>query len=190
MSIRDLLIERAAEQHGYITTRDARDLGVDPTQLRLIAARGRLERVARGVYRVPILPRTRHDELAEAVAWTLGRGVISDESALVLYGVSDVSPSRVHLTVSRDNHPRGAGGELYRIHRRRLASDEIAEHDNLPVTTVGRTIVDCLRGGTDPHQIRLAVDQAEQAALIRSKEAAALRLLIEERGNVDPGRPT
>ncbi|MGH3497001.1 MAG: type IV toxin-antitoxin system AbiEi family antitoxin domain-containing protein, partial [Nocardioidaceae bacterium] len=58
MTIRDQVLERAVEQHGYVTTRDARELGIDPTQLRLMAARGRLERVARGVYRVPVLPRT------------------------------------------------------------------------------------------------------------------------------------
>src|SRR5699024_1178442 len=57
MMIVERLIERAAERHGYVITRDARDLGIDPTQLRILAARGRLERVARGVYRVPILPR-------------------------------------------------------------------------------------------------------------------------------------
>lgn len=179
--MRDRVIERAAEQHGYITTRDARDLGIDPTQLRLMAARGRLERVGRGVYRVPLLPRTQHDELAEAVAWTLGRGVISDESALVLHGLSDVSPSRIHLTVPRANHPRGAGGELYRIHRRELALTDVTEQDDIPVTTVTRTIGDCLRGGTDPHQLRLAVDQAEEAGMVRRDEATTLRAQIAGR---------
>lgn len=45
------------------------------------------------------------------------RGVVSHESALVFHGLSHVNPSRVHLTVPRDNYPRGAGGELYRLHR-------------------------------------------------------------------------
>ncbi|GGO84908.1 hypothetical protein GCM10011584_03600 [Nocardioides phosphati] len=182
MNVRDRVLERAAEQHGYITTRDARDLDIDPTQLRLMAARGRLERVGRGVYRVPMLPRTEHDELAEAVAWTLGRGVISHESALVLYGLSDVSPSRVHLTVPRDNHPRTAGGELYRLHRRDLDPTEITERDDIAVTTVARTIRDCLANGTDPYQLRLAVDEAETQGLLRRTEADDLRTQIDARG--------
>lgn len=182
MNVRDRVLERAAEQHGYITTRDARELDVDPTQLRLMAARGRLERVGRGVYRVPMLPRTEHDELAEAVAWTLGRGVISHESALVLYGLSDVSPSRVHLTVPRDNHPRAAGGELYRLHRRDLAPIEITERDDIAVTAVARTIRDCLADGTDPYQLRLAVDEAEAQGLLRRTEAEDLRREIDARG--------
>lgn len=182
MAVWDRVVERAAEQHGYVTTRDARELGIDPTQLRLMAARGRLERVGRGVYRVPLLPRTQHDELAEAVAWTLGRGVVSHESALVLHGISDVSPSRIHLTVPRDNHPRAAGGELYRLHRRTLDPSDVTEHDDILVTTVERTIRDCLADGTDPYQLRLAVDQAEAEGMLRRRVAEALRADIDARG--------
>lgn len=179
MTIRDQVIERAVEQHGYVTTRDARDLGIDPTQLRLMAARGRLERVARGVYRVPVLPRTEHDELAEAVAWTLGRGVVSHESALVLHGLSDVNPSRIQLTVPRDNHPRRAGGELYRLHRRVLKPADVTAKDDVPVTTVARTIRDCLATGTDPSQLRRALEQAAAEGLVRPREAETLRGEIE-----------
>lgn len=175
MHIWDLVVERAAEQHGYVTTRDARDLEIDPTQLRLLAARGRLDRVGRGVYRVPLLPRGEHDDLAEAVAWTLRRGVISHESALLLHGVSDVNPSHVHLTVPRDNHPRAAGGELYRLHRRNLPAKDAADVDGIPVTTVERTIRDCLADGTDPYQLQLAIDQAETVGLLRKAVAESLR---------------
>ncbi len=182
MNVRDRVLERAAEQHGYITTRDAREFGVDPTQLRLMAARGRLERVGRGVFRVPMLPRTEHDELAQAVAWTLGRGVISHESALVLFGLSDVSPSRIHLTVPRANHPRAAGGDLYRLHRRVMDLADVTERDGIPVTTAFRTVCDCLAYGTDPYQLRRAVDEAELQGMVRRAEAEALRRLIDARG--------
>ena len=175
MAIWDRLVERAADQHGYVTTRDARDLGIDPTQLRLLAARGRLERVGRGVYRVSVLPRGEHDDLAEAVAWSLGRGVVSHESALVLHGLSDVNPSRVHLTVPRDNHPRAAGGELFHIHRRALSTCDVTEVDGIAVTTVSRTVRDCVAGGTDPYQLRLAIDRAEAEGLVRRVVAGELR---------------
>lgn len=181
MAIWDLVVERAAEQHGYVTTRDARELGIDPTQLRLLAARGRLDRVGRGAYRVPLLPRGDHDDLAEAVAWTLGRGVISHESALVLHGISDVNPSRVHMTVPRDNYPRAAGGELYRLRRRNLPAADVTETDGIPVTTVERTVRDCLADGTDPYQLRLAIDRAEAEGLLRKAVAEALRGAVAAR---------
>ena len=188
MRVWDLLVERAAEQHGYLTTRDARDLGIDPTQLRLMAARGRLERAGRGVYRVPLLPRGGHDELAAAVAWSLGRGVVSHESALQLHGLADVNPSRIHLTVPRQNHPRAAGGEMYRTHRRGLAPTDVTQVDSLPVTTVARTIRDCMATGTDPYQLRLAIDQAERGGTLRRAVAAQLRHELDAAGAQRPGR--
>lgn len=179
MPIWDRLVELAAEQHGYVTTRDARDIGVDPVQLRLLTARGRLERAGRGVYRVPVLPRGEHDDLAAAVAWTLGRGVVSHESALALHALAGVNPSRIHLTVPRDNHPRGAGGELYRLHRRDLRAADITSVDGIPVTTVVRTIKDCRATGTDPYQLRAAVELAEAEGTLRRGPAAELRTALD-----------
>lgn len=179
MRVWDQLVERAAEQHGYVTTRDARDLKIDPTQLRLLAARGRLERIGRGVYRVPVLPRGEHDQFAAAVAWSLGRGVISHESALVLHDLADVNPPRIHLTVPRDNYPRAAGGDMYRVHRRELVGTDVMAVHGIPVTIVARTINDCLTTGTDPYQLRAAIDRAETVGTLRSGAAAKLRKAID-----------
>lgn len=180
MLIWDRLVEIAVEHHGYVTTRDARDMGVDPVQLRLLTARGRLERAGRAVYRVPVLPRSEHDDLAAAVAWTLGRGVISHESALALHVLADVNPSRIHLTVPRDNHPRAAGGQLYRLHRRSLQAADITSVDGIPVTAVVRTINDCLNTGTDLYQLRAAIDRAEAEGTLRRAPAAELRAALDE----------
>lgn len=122
-----------------------------------------------------VLPRGHYDDLAEAVAWTLGRGVVSHESALVLHGLSDVNPSRVHLTVPRDNHPRAAGGELYRLHRRNLPEADVTEADGIAVATAERAVRDCLADGTDPYQLRMAVDRAEAEGLLRKSVAKSLR---------------
>lgn len=180
MAIWDRLVELAAEQHGYVTTRDARDIGIDPVQLRLLTARGRLDRAGRGVYRVPVLPRGEHDDLAAAVSWTLGRGVISHESALALHGIADVNPSRIHLTVPRDNHPRAAGGELYRLHRRDLPASDITSVDAISVTTVVRTIKDCMTTGSDPYQLRAAIERAEAEGTLRRGPAAELRAALDK----------
>lgn len=74
-----------------------------------------------------------------------------------------------------------AGGELYRLHRRDLDPVEVTEHDGIPVTTTSRTIRDCLTDGTDPYQLRLAVDEAESQGLLRRAEAEGLRGLIDAR---------
>lgn len=168
------------ELRGHVTTRDARELGIDPTQLRLLAARGRIQRIGRGVYRVPVLPRGTYDDLAAAVAWSTGRAAVSHESALVLHDLSDVNPSRIHLTVPRDNYPRAAGGGLYRLHRRKLAPTETTSVDGIPVTTVARTIRDCLAAGTDPYQVRAAIDRAESLGHLRRTSATELRSSVDD----------
>jgi predicted transcriptional regulator of viral defense system len=100
--------------------------------------------------------------------------------AVVLHALADVNPSRIHLTVPRDNHPRAAGGELYRLHRRDLQATDITSVDGIPVTTVARTIKDCLNTGTDPHQLRSAIERAEAEGTLRRGPAAELRAALDE----------
>jgi predicted transcriptional regulator of viral defense system len=180
----DTLVETASDHHGYVTTLEAREVGIDPTQLRLLARRGRLEHVARGVYRVPVLPRSEHDDLAFAVAWARGRAVVSHESALVLHGFSDVNPSVVHLTVPPDNHPRAQGAGPVRIHRRDLPEADVTMVDGLPVTTVARTILDCHELGTDPAQLRMALRQARQSGELSPAQADSLERLFDRRSGL------
>ena len=178
----DSLVEVASDCHGYVTTLQAREAGVDPTQLRLLASRGRLEHVARGVYRVPILPRSEHDDLAFAIAWARGRAVLSHESALVLHGHSDVNPAVVHLTAPPNNYPRAQGSGPVRIHRRDLPANDVTVVDGLPVTTVARTIVDCQELGTDPAQLRMAISNARQSGELSASQAEKFKALMDHRG--------
>ncbi|MFM8351059.1 MAG: type IV toxin-antitoxin system AbiEi family antitoxin domain-containing protein [Actinomycetales bacterium] len=178
----DSLVEKASDHHGYVTTLQAHEAGIDPTQLRLLAGRGRLEHVARGVYRVPVLPRSPFDDLAFAIAWSRGRAVISHESALVLHQLSDVNPSFVDLTAPPDNYPRAQGGGPTRMHRRDLSSADVTVVEGLPVTTIARTIRDCHESGTDPAQLRLAIRQAREAGELSSAETERLAKLIDSSG--------
>ena len=149
----DSLVETASDHHGYVTMLQARAAGADPTQLRLLAGSGRLEHVARGVYRVPVL----HD-------------------------LSNVNPSVVHLTAPPDNYPRAQGSGPVRIHRRHLPVNDVTVVDGLPVTTVARTIVDCQELGTDPAQLRLAISNARQSGELSASQAAKIKMLMDHRG--------
>lgn len=76
--------------------------------------------------------------------------MISHESVLVLHGLSDVNPTVVHLAAPPDNYPRAQGGGPVRVHRQDLPADDVTNVDDLPVTTVARSIEDCHEMGTDP----------------------------------------
>jgi predicted transcriptional regulator of viral defense system len=100
------LLERAQQQYGFLTPEDARVLGVDPTQLRIMAARHTLERRGHGLYKMTAVPPTELDAYMEATLWAGRRGVLSHETALDLDDLCDVNPSAIHLTVPRDFRTR------------------------------------------------------------------------------------
>lgn len=77
---------------------------------------------------------------------------------------------------------------MYRTHRRDLAPSDVTQVDSLPVTTVARTIRDCTTTGTDPYQLRLAIDQAERDGTLRRTVAAQLRDELDAAGAQRPGR--
>ena len=77
---------------------------------------------------------------------------------------------------------------MYRTHRRDLAPSDITQVDSLPVTTVARTIRDCMATGTDPYQLRLAIDQAERDGTLRRTVAEQLRAELNAAGAQRPGR--
>jgi predicted transcriptional regulator of viral defense system len=50
------LHDHSIQQGGYLTTREARELGVDPHRLEKMKQRGLLEAVSRGVFRFADMP--------------------------------------------------------------------------------------------------------------------------------------
>lgn len=97
---RQRLWEVALDQHGFVTTDDARAVEVTPDAIKLLARRGTLHREAHGVYRFVNFPASRADDYQQAVLWT-GQplAALSHETALELLELGDVNPDRIHVTV-------------------------------------------------------------------------------------------
>lgn len=172
------LLNHAQQQYGYLTPDDARELDIDPTQLRLMAARQTLEHLGHGLYRMPMVPVTSLDVYMEAILWTGRRGVLSHETALDLYELCDVNPNAIHLTVPRGFRTRKAVPEIYRLHRFDLDPAEIGWHEGIPLVTPERAIL----GGIEQALGWQLVDQAIATARARglitrptAKRLAALR---------------
>lgn len=125
------LYEVAEQQAGYFTTAQAKEAGFSHPQLTYYVGSGRFLRVQWGVYRLVFYPATPNEDLY--IAW-LGAGpdaVISHDSALVLYDLSDALPARIHLTIPRSASRQRLGLAL---HTGRLCPQEIARVAGLPVT--------------------------------------------------------
>src|ERR1044071_6525557 len=93
------VFDLAADQHGYFTAGQARDWGVQPNTLVMMARRSTLVRMSHGVYRLVHFPASPLGQYVEATLWPGGgvRGVVSHQSALAPYGVAGVGPARVHV---------------------------------------------------------------------------------------------
>jgi len=116
-----------------------------------------LDRVSHGVYRLRRYPESPHADLI--VAWLRAgpMSAISHESALSLYGLSDVLPTEVHLTVPRSASRRRAG---LRLHTGKLNEDEVVQIEGMRVTTTERTIADVARSGLAQELVEQAIREA------------------------------
>jgi len=177
-----VLLDHAQQQYGYLTPDDARELDIDPTQLRLMAARQTLEHLGHGLYRMPMVPATSLDSYMEAVLWTGRRGVLSHETALDLHQLCDVNPNAIHLTVPRGFRTRKAVSEIYRLHRFNLDPSEIGRHEGIPIVTPERAILGGIEQALGWQLIDQAIATARARGLITkpaAKRLATMRQLSQ-----------
>lgn len=163
----DQLYEIAESQAGYFTAAQARGAGFSWERLSSNAKTGRFQRISRGVYRLTHFPSSSFEDLFVAWLRTGPSSVISHESALSVYELSDLLPSEVHVIIPRTASRRRQG---IRLHTNRLEPDEVTVREGLPITTVERTIADVAQSGQTEEQIRLAIQEALQRGLTTKKD--------------------
>lgn len=164
----------AAVQGGYFTAQQAEQAGYEFNHLTYHVNRGNFERVGRGLYRIPTIPLSEHDDLIRLTLWSRGRddvpqAVVSHESALSLHELSDMLPGKVHLTVPR-SFRRPAPPECV-LHKDDLADTDSTAWGAFRVTTPLRTLTDVASKGAVPtEQLERAVrDALESGLVVRSK---------------------
>jgi len=161
----------AATQGGYFTAKQAAEAGYDYSHLVYHLQAGNFERAAHGLYRLPTIPLAEHDDLIRLSLWSRGhddipKGIVSHVSAMFLHQLSDVLPSKVHLTVPsgfRKVVPRGCV-----LHKSRLTAAETEAHEGFAVTKPLRTLLDATRDSSiTDEQLERAVHDAISRGLVR-----------------------
>lgn len=177
--------EVAAEQHGYITAAQARHAGVTKHAISKMAARGTLERVSHGVYRLLHFPGSPMDPYVEATLWPApARGVISHETALSIYGLSDVNPARIHVSVPRTWRRRRSVPKRLVLHRIDLDENDVNIYEGVRMTTPERTIRDCHAAHLGAALIRQAILDGRRTGHLRVRQAQRLeRELLGQTGS-------
>ena len=153
----DRLFATAEGQAGYFTTAQAHQAGYSRGLVAHHAKAGTFERVRSGVYRLARFPGSAREDLYIAWLEAGSRAVISHDSALELYGLSDLLPTETHVTLPRTSSRRRSG---IRMHTTTLDATDVAVRDGLPVTTAARSIADVARSGGAAELIGQAVHEA------------------------------
>lgn len=181
---RDELWEAAAAQHGFVTAQQAAAMGIDKHALQMLVHRGTLERAAHGVYRFPRYPVGEHDRLMLAVLWArVPEAALSHETALDVYGISDINPNRIHITVGKQRRFRRASGNDYVVHHEDLAADRIGWWREIPTVTPATAIAQCLDYGTPTHLLRQAIERGHSQGYLKTAERDALGGALEARND-------
>ena len=169
------LAELAADRFGLVTLADTRAVGYRDSSVAQMARRGRLERVSQGVYRIPFMPGGQLGPYMEAAVWPVGvRGVLSHETALDLWEVSDVNPAKIHITVPSAHRTQREVPASYVVHREDLDAGEVSEIEGVPVVTLERAIRDCAADGVGLDLIEQAVRNGRDRGLLTDEQAVAL----------------
>ncbi|MCL2783174.1 MAG: hypothetical protein FWD80_04280, partial [Propionibacteriaceae bacterium] len=136
-----------------------------------------------GVYRFPQWPVSANDNLMQAVLWTLDTlAVLSHDTALDVWDLCDVNPSRIHVTIPKQRPlRRAATPELYVIHRETLDDGERSWWQQIPTVTPAAAIRQGIVDGLRPSLITQAIEQALTRNLIDDETAAQRRVELNER---------
>lgn len=176
---RRTLHELASQQGGYFTAKQARSAGYSRQHVDYHVKADNFERVQHGLYRLPEIPVSEHDDLIRLSLWSRGRNdepqaVISHETALGVLELGELLPKKVHLTVPptfRKPPPRGVV-----LHRASIAKADIEERDGFRVTTAARTVLDiAAENAVSQEQLEKVVQEALRRGLIRRSAFAAMR---------------
>lgn len=165
------LHDRALDQYGYVTTRDAGDLEVPVVELRKIAHRGGVEHVAYGLYRFEDVPRTGRDQFMEAVLRVGPEAYLTHDAVLALHELGLVNSRRIRVGAPKRARPQIP--LQIEVIRRRLEPKDLTIYEGIPSATVARALLDC-RGLVMRERLLGAATQAAHMGLLRRSEADAV----------------
>jgi predicted transcriptional regulator of viral defense system len=169
---RTRLFEVAEQQSGFFTAAQALKAGYSYAAQSYHFKAGNWLRDRWGIYRLNHYPHTPGEELVRLMLWSRGRSgetraVVSHESALQTYELSDVLPGATHLSVPRNFRKKPPVGVV--LHRADLPKDDVRERDGYKITTPLRTLLDVAASSLSPEHLRAAAREALEKGLVRSR---------------------
>lgn len=167
-------------QQGFFTTKQAIHAGLSEKTHAHHVRVGNWLREHRGIYRLAEFPPAQRPDLMLWYLWSRNRneipeGTYSNDTALSLHELSDIMPSKLHMTVPTHFRRNSQIPEILMLHRADLNDEDVQETQGVRVTRPLRTILDLLASGhVDKSQIGQAVDDALRRGLVTRKQIDSL----------------
>jgi predicted transcriptional regulator of viral defense system len=166
---RQELFELAVQQAGFFTAGQARNLGYSDRLMHHHKRQGNWEEHGWGLYRLNHYPHNQEEDFVRLSLWSRNKAgvpqaVLSHESALRLFELSDVLPDKYHLTVPVGFRKNAPGDVI--LHPGRLGPD-IQQREGFSVTTPLRALLDVANTHFALEQFDLALTQALERGLVR-----------------------
>ncbi len=164
------LFDIADRQAGFFTAAQAQEAGYSYASQSYHRKQGHWLDEGWGIFRLRHYPSSADEELIRLMLWSRNRegwvqAVISHDTALRVYELSDVMPSKVHLTVPkgfRKGIPKGVV-----LHKRELAEEDTTVRDGYRITTPLRTLLDVADSPLSPEHLYGATQEALERGLVR-----------------------
>lgn len=179
----ETLFRIAESQQGLFTAKQAIEAGFDERNHPYHIHQGNWVREWRGIYRLKNFP---HSDESQLVLWSLWsrnkkgvpQGVYSYESALSIYDLTDLMPTKLHMTVPRSFRRHSEIPKILVLYWENLPPVDIRQMRGFRVTTPVRTIQDLVRRGTPEEVITQAATEALNRGLMTRKDYRGLDQLI------------
>jgi predicted transcriptional regulator of viral defense system len=176
--LRSRLFDVAADQGGYFTAAQARDVGYSYQAQAHHVAAGNWLRIDRGMFRLAQWVPDLHDDLARWSLWARGRGVVSHETALGVHEIGEFESPKVHLTVPVGFRQRD---DAVVLHIGRLTDRDVEQHTGFRVTTPLRSLIDVAAEAPDEDQLARAIEEARRRGLVVIRELRSRSEQIDPR---------
>lgn len=168
---RDVLRGIAYDNHGYVTTADAVSVGVPAVELPKLTARGGLDHVGYGLYRMTDIPPTDDDQFAEATLRAGDDAYLRGESVLALLGLGDVNPTKI--TVGTGRRVRRAMPAYVKVTQARVGT-KVTRYRGIRAQQLSEALLECL-GRVPSTRLREAAVKARAEGLLTTAEWNRMR---------------
>jgi hypothetical protein len=153
------LADLATRQHGVVSIRQLAGLGYSRSSVSKATTAGRLHRLHRGVYAVGHMDLSWHSHCLAATL-ACAPALASHTSAAWIWGVLRSRPGAFHVTTVTRRHPKPHA----QLHHARLADNDRAVRDGIPVTSLPRTLLD-LAAMLPADRLRRVIERSEELRL-------------------------